>query len=234
MADAWLEETGIGLDRGAEAPVGLQLAWSVRAAVRSGRLAPGERLPGARELADALGVNVNTVRAVIGRLVDEGLLDVRHGAGTFVAAAPPPAPRLAALVERVAAAAAEEGVDPRLLASALYVTPVSARPEPGSVGARRRELRREIALLERVLGELQDRAGIVGEDRGPAAAAGAGPRILGLDELEEMREAVVRRIAAVGAQLDGGGDGDAAPEGERAPEPAPAPRRRAVPRPRPA
>ena len=183
MSQAWLDESGIGLDRGAEAPVGLQLAWSVRTAVRSGRLAPGERLPGARELAEALGVNVNTVRAVIARLVDEGLLDVRHGSGTFVAAVPPPAPRLATLVERVAEAATEEGVDQRLLASALYVTPVHARPEPGSAGARRRELRREIALLERVLGELQDRAGVVGEDRGTAAAAGAGPHVLGVEEL---------------------------------------------------
>ena len=72
-------------DPGDELPVGVQLAWRLRALIASGRLAPGERLPSVRALAGWAGVNVNTVRGVYARLEDEGLVATRHGAGSFVA-----------------------------------------------------------------------------------------------------------------------------------------------------
>lgn len=57
----------------------------IRTAIGSGRLAPGERLPPSRQLADDLGVARQTIATVYARLSAEGHV-VGHGAaGTFVA-----------------------------------------------------------------------------------------------------------------------------------------------------
>ena len=74
------------LDRSDDLPVGVNLAWRVRALIVSGRLGPGDRLPGVRELGAGMGVNANTARAVYRRLEAEGLVTSRQGQGTFVAA----------------------------------------------------------------------------------------------------------------------------------------------------
>jgi GntR family transcriptional regulator len=75
------------VDRGSDVPVGAQLAARFRAAVATGTLQPGERLPSVRDLAEAAGVNVNTARAAYGRLEAEGFVRSEHGRGTFVAGA---------------------------------------------------------------------------------------------------------------------------------------------------
>ncbi len=72
------------VDRDAEVPLGTQLAWKLRRLVETGELGPGDRLPSVREAATAAGVNVNTVRAVYGRLEQEGLVSSEQGRGTFV------------------------------------------------------------------------------------------------------------------------------------------------------
>src|SRR5688572_11161541 len=84
-----MEEVATSLfrvDRESELPVGLQVAWRLRALIASGKLAPGERLPGVRQLADDAGVNPNTARSIYRRLEADGLVETRHGLGTFVAA----------------------------------------------------------------------------------------------------------------------------------------------------
>ena len=48
-------------------------------------LKPGDRLPSVRQLAQELAVNQNTILRVYERLTMEGLLERRHGDGTFVA-----------------------------------------------------------------------------------------------------------------------------------------------------
>ena len=66
-------------------PLGLQIERQLRLAVATGRLAAGERLPSARDLAASLGVNFHTVRKAYGELEREGLLVTARGRGTFVA-----------------------------------------------------------------------------------------------------------------------------------------------------
>ena len=57
-------------------------------AILDGRLRSGERLPPTRELARRLAVSRNTVAVAYDRLVAEGFLVGRAGAGTYVSAEP--------------------------------------------------------------------------------------------------------------------------------------------------
>jgi GntR family transcriptional regulator len=66
-------------------PITRQIAAQIRAQCASGALQPGERLPSVRVLAAELAVNQNTILRVYERLTAEGLLNRRHGHGTFVA-----------------------------------------------------------------------------------------------------------------------------------------------------
>ncbi|MFJ4815273.1 PLP-dependent aminotransferase family protein [Streptomyces sp. NPDC088801] len=77
-SDLHLELTGPGGRRAA-------LIRALREAVRSGRLAPGTRLPPYRSLAADLGVARNTVADAYAELVAEGWLTARQGSGTRVA-----------------------------------------------------------------------------------------------------------------------------------------------------
>jgi GntR family transcriptional repressor for pyruvate dehydrogenase complex len=52
--------------------------------IRGGEYAPGDRLPGERKLAEQLQVGRTSVREAIRRLETMGLLESRHGLGTFV------------------------------------------------------------------------------------------------------------------------------------------------------
>jgi GntR family transcriptional regulator / MocR family aminotransferase len=79
--DLHLDRTGPRVRSGLEA--------QLREAVRSGRLAPGLRLPSSRSLAADLGVARNTVVDVYGQLVAEGWLVARQGSVTRVAARAP-------------------------------------------------------------------------------------------------------------------------------------------------
>lgn len=77
----------LALDRGADAPEGLtrQLYTQLRAAILSGRLRAGERLPPTRDLARHLRVARLTVATAYDWLRAEGYVYGRVGAGTFVA-----------------------------------------------------------------------------------------------------------------------------------------------------
>jgi GntR family transcriptional regulator / MocR family aminotransferase len=65
--------------------VRLGLETALREAVRTGRLAPGTRLPSSRALSADLGLARNTVAEVYSQLVAEGWLTARTGSGTSVA-----------------------------------------------------------------------------------------------------------------------------------------------------
>ncbi len=117
------ERTPFRADPADELPVGVQLAWRLRAPVASGRLAPGERMPSVRTLAEWAGVNVNTVRGAYARLEDEGIVTTRHGLGTFVADDATGSPEVERLAAEAIEGAHDAGVDPRDVA---IVTLVSA------------------------------------------------------------------------------------------------------------
>ena len=68
-----------------------QVAERLAADIRSGSLAPGERLPSERDLARTFEVSRASVREAIASLQVQGVVETRKGAGTFVAARPPAA-----------------------------------------------------------------------------------------------------------------------------------------------
>jgi len=67
-------------------PIYLQLMEQIRHAVETGALRPGEQLPGIRPLAEELVMNPNTVAKAYRELEHEGVIELRHGAGAFIAA----------------------------------------------------------------------------------------------------------------------------------------------------
>ncbi|WP_214323162.1 MocR-like pyridoxine biosynthesis transcription factor PdxR [Nonomuraea sediminis] len=76
----------VTLSRDSSLPLSSQLADWLRSAMRSGTLAPGERLPSSRGLAGQLGVSRTVVTEAFQQLYAEGWLEGRHGSGTYVAA----------------------------------------------------------------------------------------------------------------------------------------------------
>jgi GntR family transcriptional regulator len=70
-------------------PVYRQIVNQVKYMIASGRLRPGQELPGIRALAERLVINHNTVVHAYAELEKEGVIVCRHGSGSFVAEEPP-------------------------------------------------------------------------------------------------------------------------------------------------
>lgn len=67
-----------------------QLAAVLRGRISSKALLPGQRLPSEKkDLHDEFGLARETIRRALAVLRQEGLIEVRHGHGTFVVDAPP-------------------------------------------------------------------------------------------------------------------------------------------------
>ncbi|RMI43407.1 MocR-like pyridoxine biosynthesis transcription factor PdxR [Streptomyces triticirhizae] len=96
MAETWgnAPESGadLHLDLSGEGSLRGRLMRALREAIRSGRLAPGTRLPPHRSLAHDLGIARNTVANAYAELVEEGWLHARQGSGTRVAQRATPLP----------------------------------------------------------------------------------------------------------------------------------------------
>ena len=98
------------IDLDSDAPLHVAVAGAVRRAVADGELTPGQMLPAARELADTLGVNVNTVLRSYRQLRDEGLIDLRRGRGATVRAGSVDRARLDQLLDALLHEAAHHGL----------------------------------------------------------------------------------------------------------------------------
>jgi GntR family transcriptional regulator / MocR family aminotransferase len=77
----------ITLDSAEQAPLFLQIATRVRAAIAAGHVSPGARLPSTRALAAQLAVARGTVDAAYALLTGEGAVETRRSAGTIVCGA---------------------------------------------------------------------------------------------------------------------------------------------------
>jgi GntR family transcriptional regulator / MocR family aminotransferase len=77
-------EALIELDRSRPRGLRAQVEDELRAAIRSGRLRPGTRLPASRALASDLGVTRGVVVAAYDQLIAEGYLVARTGSGTVI------------------------------------------------------------------------------------------------------------------------------------------------------
>lgn len=113
-----------------------RLSTALRQQIIEGQILPGTRLPAEIEFARIMRVSRPTLREATRILAQEGLLEVRHGVGTFVVASTPhitnPLDTMLSLSAAIRAAGGEPGVSsmtieqvagPRDVARALALSP---------------------------------------------------------------------------------------------------------------
>jgi GntR family transcriptional regulator/MocR family aminotransferase len=175
----------LSLEPGRKGPLYMQVAAAILAAVRERRILPGMALPGVRDLADRLGVTVNTILAALRELQDQGWLTSQERSGFFVA---DPLPDSAPMRPAAAGAGAPPGYD----------LPVHLQP---------------ITSAANVLMDLTD--GLADARLAPSLALGRayqrglklkGPKLLGASDfkgLARLREAVAEHLKIQRAILAG-------------------------------
>jgi GntR family transcriptional regulator / MocR family aminotransferase len=141
-----------------DGPLRARLERSLRAAVRSGRLAPGASLPSSRSLAASLGVSRGVVVDAYEQLCAEGFLVARRGAATRVAE-----PGQAAPAERRPRGLPESGPAP---AARRAPAPVRFDLRPGVPDLGSFPRRRWLAAVAEALRELPDSRLGYGDPRG--------------------------------------------------------------------
>jgi GntR family transcriptional regulator len=75
----------LNLDKSSPVPLYYQLAELIRLRIESGELKPGDRLASARMISEDAEISRMTVRQAVDYLVRQGHLEVRRGAGTYIA-----------------------------------------------------------------------------------------------------------------------------------------------------
>ncbi|SAK52433.1 GntR family transcriptional regulator [Caballeronia hypogeia] len=85
----------IAIDRRESSPIYQQICERFKAAIAAGHLKPGDRVPALRGLAMQLNTARGTVEMAYDMLVDEGYLQMRGAAGTFVSSSLPASATLA-------------------------------------------------------------------------------------------------------------------------------------------
>lgn len=96
-----------------------QVVKQIRELIESGELKPGDRLPSERTLADRLGISRPSVRTGLRILSAMGVLQSRHGSGTFMSSVPPVESQLLPLL------AALHGFSPDAMFEARRILEVS-------------------------------------------------------------------------------------------------------------
>ena len=212
LADTQQPPNPFAVDPDDELPVGLQLTLRLRALIATGRLPAGERLPSVRRLAEWAGVNLNTVRGVYAGLEATGLVVSQQGRGTYVAEGVSAAPELEEIAAEAIRKAHAAGLGARELAEVALVcaeipggppplgaaTPGgAATPSPAIDPAEaeaisvRRELRRQIGVLETELGAY---ARDIPLDM-PTAPRVTTAHVAGVEELEQTRDTLVAQLS---------------------------------------
>ena len=210
------------VDRDDELPVGVQLAWTLRAMISRGRLQAGDRLPGLREAAEQAGVNVNTVRSVYSRLEAAGLLSSRQGLGTFVRSPLPESEALGTLADEFLDRARERGLDPRELARVVYAAAQPSEtvgegtglPDVGreaDEAAARRELRRQIGRLEAQLASYPDAR----QGSGVHPLLRPKAHVAGVEELEAVRDGLIELLKEARSKEERRGEKQSRARGRR-------------------
>ncbi|TWG79256.1 GntR family transcriptional repressor for pyruvate dehydrogenase complex [Cupriavidus gilardii J11] len=131
---------------------------NLTARIREGQLRPGDKLPTESEIMATLGVSRTVVREALSRLQASGLVETRHGIGTFVLA--PPAPETPSPFR----------IDPSAMVTAMDVLAmlefrVSVEAEAAGLAASRRtdaqleEIRRALEELKRTATSGDDAVG---------------------------------------------------------------------------
>jgi GntR family transcriptional regulator len=92
-------------------PIYVQIREQFLAAIASGALAPGSRLPTMREVAVALKVDLNTVRHAYDDMARRGAIELVRGRGSFVANQPSPAPIDADPLDKLALSAIAQSLE---------------------------------------------------------------------------------------------------------------------------
>ncbi|NUR58144.1 MAG: PLP-dependent aminotransferase family protein [Catenulispora sp.] len=185
------------LDREAATGLRAQLEEQLREAVRTGRLAAGERLPSSRALAAQLGLSRGVVQECYEQLTAEGYLVSRGGSPTRVAAvrtrmspAPEPAPRtpVPRLIADFRAGVPDLGLAPR--EDWAWAVREACRTAPNAAfdyGDAR--------------GDEQLRQTLAGYARRVRAADASADRILVCSGYQQGLAVVLRALAAAGKKL---------------------------------
>jgi DNA-binding FadR family transcriptional regulator len=139
-------ELSLGLSRRLE-----EVSRALRREIAAGAWPPGRQVPPERELAQHYGLARNSLRRVLRRLEDEGLLERHVGRGTFVrlakgTTAPPAAtpPRLEVAV-RLKGASPADLMEVRLLVEPQVVALAASRASAADLQAIEQALKQSIA-----------------------------------------------------------------------------------------
>jgi len=110
----------IRVDPESRAPLAEQVAAQIRRGIADGSVLLGERLPSARDLAAALGINMHTVLRAYDALRTAGVIELRRGRGAVVIGVDRAGTRaLYESADRLIREAAEFGIGPAELATMI-------------------------------------------------------------------------------------------------------------------
>ncbi len=120
-----------------------QVALQVRELIAAGTYRVGDRLPNESELSELFGVGRSTVREAMRVLSSRGLIDVRHGDGTYVAART----MNESLEERLSRAELSDIYEARLMLESALSVLAAQRRDARDIAAMRKSLKARDAAI---------------------------------------------------------------------------------------
>ena len=121
-----------------------QVIEHLKMLIADGKYRVGQRLPAEGELSTLLGVGRSTIREAMRVLANRGIVDVRHGEGTFVIAQT----QTETFDERLKKAALSDIYEARLLLELPLAELAAKRRRPRDISAMRAALKRRGAAID--------------------------------------------------------------------------------------